>query len=60
MIIIRIFQKILYFPSKKFGLWKNILKQFAENKIISVEATTIEHVIKWDYLNFTSWPNYYG
>jgi hypothetical protein len=41
-----ILQKILYFPSKKFGLWKNILKQFAENKIISVEATNIEHVIK--------------
>jgi hypothetical protein len=48
MIIIGIFQKILYFPSKQFGLEEIFKNNFniAENKIISVEATNVEHVIK--------------
>jgi hypothetical protein len=42
-----IFQKILYFPSKKLVFEKVFNNDFnvAENYIISVEATILEHII---------------
>jgi hypothetical protein len=43
-----IFQNILYFPSKKLVFEKIYNNNFnvAENEIISVEATILEHIIK--------------
>ncbi len=48
IIIVSIFQKVLSFPSKKLVFEKIFKNNFniAENKIISVEATNVEHIIK--------------
>ncbi len=47
IIIFSIFQKILYIPSKNL-VFKKIFKKSFNIKIISVEATNIEHIIKYE------------